>query len=364
MRCARASRAYKESLWLNHLLPYWISLDRVQRITLRLSKRQRAADMSKKTITGFYGAALLVMGLAVSAMPAYAGFQWVAPTDSGTYQLPAAPAASPSVATNRPEIISPVIISGDSQPLSPAPIYLTPAPDAKGKENTNLATATISVPAPAAGATVQGFASQIPLALALRQILPVGYNFSIDQDVSMDTLVSYKGGKPWRDTVGDMLATAGLAGREQGMTFTVSHVPMTVEADKGAIAPAPALSLSHSQNPALAMPYIAPVVAHDDVVPSFNVSSADGWAAERGDTLRKVLTEWCRRSNVELQWQAEYDYPVEASVHFSAGFEDAVRELLAGFDGARPQPIGELHANPGAGQKVLVVQARGNSYTN
>jgi hypothetical protein len=99
-------------------------------------------------------------------------------------------------------------------------------------------------------------------------------------------------------------------------------------------------------------------------IPSVNVNSAEGWTAERGDTLRKVLIDWCRHAGVELQWLAEYDYPIEASAHFNGGFEDAVRNLLAGFDSARPQPIGELHTNPNAGQKVLVVQARGNSYSN
>jgi hypothetical protein len=95
--------------------------------------------------------------------------------------------------------------------------------------------------------------------------------------------------------------------------------------------------------------------------PSANV---DGWTVQRGETLRKVLTAWCGKAGVELKWLAEYDYPVEASAHYNGGFEEAVRSLFAGFDGARPQPIGELHVNPRAGQDVLVVQARGNSYTN
>ena len=76
--------------------------------------------MPKKIISKFCVAAALVAGLAVSAMPAYAGFEWVAPNDGasnqqGSYAPPPAPAAS-----SVPEIISPVIISGDSrsQPLS------------------------------------------------------------------------------------------------------------------------------------------------------------------------------------------------------------------------------------------------------
>jgi hypothetical protein len=95
-----------------------------------------------------------------------------------------------------------------------------------------------------------------------------------------------------------------------------------------------------------------------------SASTTDEWRAERGETLRKVLTDWCARANVELQWMTEYDYPIEGSSHFSSGFEDAVRGLLAGFDSARPQPIGELHDSATAGQKVLVVQGRGNNYTN
>jgi hypothetical protein len=98
--------------------------------------------------------------------------------------------------------------------------------------------------------------------------------------------------------------------------------------------------------------------------PVVSAPFADGWSAGRGETLRKVLTGWCSRAGVELKWLAEYDYPIEATARFNGGFEDAVRSLLAGFDGARPQPFGELHANARAGQKVLVIQTRGNSYTN
>ena len=181
----------------------------------------------------------------------------------------------------------------------------------------------------------------------------------------MDTLVSYRGGQSWRETLGAMLTPVGLASHEQGTTLTVSRSSVhqtAVEANAG-VSTEPAIS------PAAHSSFLAPqstpmVEAPSTDVPSFNISSADGWSAERGDTLHKVLTEWCRRSNVELQWLAEYDYPIEGSTHFNASFEDAVRGLLAGFDQARPQPIGELHTNSIAGQKVLVVQVRGNNYTN
>ena len=315
--------------------------------------------MSNKIIPKFCGAVTLVAGLAISAMPAQAGFQWVAPTDGGSYQQPPV-VVSAAPAVMAPETISPVVISGDTQPASAAPTYLVPP--APASEKLSMASATIVVPA---GGVVQGFASQVPLALALRQILPVGYSFSIDQNVGMDTLVSYKGGKPWRDTLDEMLAPAGLVEHVQGSTVTIDRAaatPASVATDTEVSKETTVVPLSESPVIQSAVAYAAP--SAPPVVPSVNVTSVDGWSAERGETLHKVLTDWCHRSNVELQWLAEYDYPIGASVHFSDGFEDAVRGLLAGFDGARPQPIGELHTNTTAGQKVLVVQARGNNYTN
>jgi hypothetical protein len=337
--------------------------------------------MPNKIIAPFLDIAILALGLALVASPAYAGFQWVpsnggaetyAPPEASIYTAPPVPLqTAPQAATNAPEIISPVIISGDAKPVQATapsyqpsqPVVLTMAPSSpepapKEEARPDLATATISVSptpsvSPSVGAeVVQGFASNVPLALALRQVLPIGYSFSIDQGVDMDTLVSYKGGKPWGETLKSMLAPAGLVGREQGTVVTVSR----------AIAPVVSMSPSLPAQPRTIRPLS--VLVPPAEMPVVNVIPTEGWTADRGDTLRKVLTNWCHRSGTEIQWLAEYDYPIEASAHFSGGFEDAVRNLLAGFDGARPQPIGELHTNTGAGQMVLVVQARGNSYSN
>ena len=367
-------------------------------------QRQRATSMPNKTLTGTWGIAALVLGLAGTATPALAGFEWIAPSDGGTYQAPSVnayaapfPSSSSVSATMAPEVISPVIITGQPDstvPMPQAPAVAVPVPSipapaptfGKNSGKTSLANATISMaPASASSESVQGFASQIPLALALRQVLPAEYNFSIDQDVDMNTLVSYKGGKPWRDTLQGMLSTAGLVSNEQGTTVTIGRAnsgePSSVISSSSAPTVSPALMENASvTSPAPALPPLAParsvgqssylvppVTTEEPIfnpVPANPGLSGGSWAAERGETLRKVLTDWCRRSGIELQWQAEYDYPIDASARFNSSFEDAVRQLLAGFDGARPQPIGELHTNPGAGQMVLVVQARGNSYTN
>ncbi len=307
--------------------------------------------MPNKILPLSSGAITFALCLAFWAAPAHAGFQWVAPNEGATTNPPAMESynLAPTTTYNGPEAVSPLVISGSAESRKKA--AETPVESSK----IDLSTATITAPASSErsiGAPVQGFATQVPLALALRQLLPSGYSFSIDQGIDIDTLVSYKGGKPWEETLKTMLASVGLTDHRQGTVVTISRADI----------PAPAVERKQTVAPAAApkaMVYSAPTPS-----PMANITSADGWTADRGDTLHKVLTNWCSRAGVELKWLAEYDYPIEASAHFRGGFEDAVRNLLAGFDGARPQPIGELHANSSARQRVLVIQVRGNSYSN
>lgn len=301
--------------------------------------------------------------------PALAGFQWIAPNDSASAPpmgaLPNQPSSATTLAppqgASTPEIISPLVIGGNPQPLPPTPAMQI-----------------------ADNAPVVGFAKSVPLPVALRQILPAGYAFSIDQDVDMGTLVSFQGGRGWRETLRDALAPSGLTMREQGQMVAVgfsraaapvaaSPAPVPAptsaptltpapvyqtgtepknlgvpEGESAVIAPLPGQTFQPS--PALSQPAISPAPVLNEV-----------WTAERGQMLHKILEDWCRRANVEFDWLSEYDYPLQASVSFPGNFENATRSLLGGFEGAHPQPTAELHSNPDMGQMVLVVRTRGNT---
>lgn len=86
------------------------------------------------------------------------------------------------------------------------------------------------------------------------------------------------------------------------------------------------------------------------------------WDAKAGQTLREVVTTWADRAGVEVNWQSEYDYPVQASLSYAGTFEEAVRTMLYGFKDATPQPIGRLHVNNQMGQQALLITTRGNVY--
>lgn len=332
--------------------------------------------------------AVLAFGLCFASSPSYAGFQWVAPTAPMIVEAPAVsmpapqPAPAPLVitapqATMSPEPIAPVIIGGDSGVMSSAnstapassgvpsvgtvnstPVvsggsapstttYLAPPPD-------KMSTLSVS-PSVSGGDAVRGFANQVPLAVALRQILPAGYGFSVDPDVDLGVLISFQGGKSWRETLQDALEPAGLVMREQGQMVSVGH---------GVIRPThePVVLSSMPSPQAISVPpgelATLPMVASDPRSPL-----VEQWSAERGDNLHKVIQNWAKRAGVEVNWLAEYDYPLQASFNVTGTFEEAIRILLTGFQEAHPQPVAELHNNPGVGQKVLVVQTRGNSYS-
>lgn len=300
---------------------------------------------------------LLACGLVCAASPAYAGFQWIAPS------APAAPAETVQIAPALP-----------SAPLAPQVIEArTPLPPIKGLEEKK--------PASSAEKPVLGFADNIPLSVALRQVLPQEIGFSVAKDVSLGTLVSWKGGAPWRDVLKTMLIPAGLVFEEQGSLVHVVHATEAqVKAAAGmpaapahtlpAVPPSaggmPALSAEPGKPMALVPPAAgaAPVPAASVVTPSAAEENKtfSTWAGNKGDTLQRVLEDWCKRANVEINWQAEYDYPLQASVSFAGSFEEAVRNLLTGFQEAKPQPVGFLYNSQTAGQTVLVVQVRGNNY--
>jgi hypothetical protein len=346
----------------------------------------------------------VVTGFSLIAVPAKAGFQWVAPAESAQPPVSATPnypsmsneapppslTPAPAVPVTQSAPISVTPLAGEGSEISPIVIEGTPMPSssqpapAMNQQNASLGSLP-SMP----DTTVQGFANNVPLAVALREVLPPGYGFSIDQDVDLGTLVSFQGGRPWRDTLQSMLSPAGLEMREQNQMVAIGRVGsgrqgQMISSNGGEMAASPPPSTPQPLSPAVNPPqqqisvagphpaWVQPTVkipqpVAPPQVASSRLSSAgvvDTWTATRGDTLHKTLQEWSRRAGTEFEWLAEYDYPLQASISYTGTYEDAVRSLLSGFEDAHPQPVAELHANPGAGQMVLVIQTRGNSYAD
>ncbi len=79
--------------------------------------------------------------------------------------------------------------------------------------------------------TVQGFADQVPLTVALRQVLPRGTSFRINNDVDTKTPVSWRGGGNWQQTLDAMLANAGLQASYTQGSVVVQRGAMVMDAN-------------------------------------------------------------------------------------------------------------------------------------
>ncbi len=394
-------------------------------------------------LTGLHiGAGTFLFCALMAAPSAQAGFQWVPADNVGTSPAPAPalPLPTPSTPDFAPKIIEGPAPSTLVAP-APAPTLAPAAPTVSAAPKTLPTLPSEPLPAPVTSRTfeplpvpeasaqppaekesvVRGFANNVPLSVALRQVLPPDYGFSVGQDVSLGTLVSWRGGAPWREVLKSMLLPAGLASKEEGQMIQIVPAKESSAASEGLFAPplklgpeakiAPLkepsplqiedLPVSGKAEPAFVpeepklaplaplppaqpvpsrgsvpasegrtMGYLnppasiqpLPVRANAPLALSGQTEAFDVWSGEKGETLRGLLEKWCARAGVDLSWQSEYDYPLQARVAFSGSFEEAVRALLSGFQEAKPQPVGRLHQNQAVGQTVLVVQPRGNDY--
>ncbi|MDH5722452.1 MAG: TcpQ domain-containing protein [Alphaproteobacteria bacterium] len=76
-------------------------------------------------------------------------------------------------------------------------------PEAKAEKIVWSATETFDV--------IEGFGSDMPLVLALRQIVPSKYAYSIGKDINLGQKVSWEGEKPWNDVLTSTLTPIGIS---------------------------------------------------------------------------------------------------------------------------------------------------------
>lgn len=179
---------------------------------------------------GFAYSRLLLASVAATVLfagSADAGFEWKGP--SAPPAAVAAPASNASNAYPEPVIMwdgntdgmpaqkigaveaVPMASSVPSSMPPSGPVELAPS-SAVLLPKTDV-TPVVSPVAPAAladgGDVVTGFGSDLPLAIALQQIAPVGYQFSFGVGVNPGTAVSWEGGKPWKTVLNETLSARG-----------------------------------------------------------------------------------------------------------------------------------------------------------
>lgn len=228
-------------------------------------------------MTGMKAKSIAVLGIVagLAGQPALAGFEWNAPapapaaTPSALLQEPAVAAPAPAVfseplapifAPPAPPPV-PAVTAGSGLVINPYPEapfdpaqddpfllgqdggFTTPAAPARPAAVPSPRAASLTdLPMPGAGAAVgrsrkglplsaplnpvvyedvQGFARDIPLAIALSQVVPADYTYTFAPDVNPGIAVSWQGGVAWDKVLQSMLAPAGLGSSIRGRTVYV-----------------------------------------------------------------------------------------------------------------------------------------------
>lgn len=309
----------------------------------------------------------LITGFAIA--PAYAGFEWnpppvraaKAPASAQTPSNmpsdvggPLTPMPGESLMPAKVEPVTEADIMDNGTPVPPVTSVSTqPGMRSIGNEPQNLTGQNIdenalpvpgemaSAPAPESNAVVEGFGKDIPLAVALRQIVPSSYNVNYDAGVDQGKPVTWNGGKAWNEVASEMLARRKLHATASGNMITISEGVGADLLPVYAAAPAPAPVIADAASPS--------------GKPTIDMNLQKRWAAQPGQGLRETLQNWSGQANVELAWQSDKDLPINNAFSYDGTFDQAVDALLSSYTGDANEPHGKLYPNLPEGPSVLVI---------
>lgn len=84
------------------------------------------------------------------------------------------------------------------------------------------------------------------------------------------------------------------------------------------------------------------------------------WQAEKGDSLKNVLSTWSDSAGVELYWVSAEDYVLPEAIRLHGNYTEALSSLLSSYGDLAKRPQGRLHPNLPTGPSVLIIEPAQN----
>lgn len=206
--------------------PFTSEMDAINRAMM-----EEAGVLNPVPLGGGYSTGMKV------ASPAAVAAEPLSPPTSvvPSYQAPAAvPPMNMAAASDMTPMlggeVAPLPVMSQLVPPSYAPAYIPPsapvpplrpasmagAPRMNGQPQVAMAAPMAALPpyppssAPQGFSEAVGFGRDLPLALALSQVIPPEYALSFETGVNAGANVSWEGGKPWNQVLQEMLTPLGL----------------------------------------------------------------------------------------------------------------------------------------------------------
>ncbi len=192
---------------------------------------------------------------------------------------------------------------------------------------------------PVADASIlEGFGRDVPLALALQQIVPQGYAYAIAPNVNGGVSLTWTGGKSWIEELNQALAVHGYAATVRGRTLLI-NAPESI----AAFPASPMMDEVFNKT--------KPV----DIIKA-DIQETRIWQAQPGDSLRRILSDWSKSTGVTLYWPDESDYVLTKSIRVNGTYAEAIDAVLTSLSALEPRPTAKLHVKNGSSGPVLAIQ--------
>lgn len=224
-------------------------------------------------------------------------------------------------------VISSAPVSVEPKPALDAPIVSTPASS------------------PVMYGAIDGFGKNIPLSLALEQVVPKDYTLVYAAKPDLNTIVSWTGGRSWNAVLSDMLYAHGFRAVITDKTVKIVSASSVPEEK---VVPTKPVKEAAVTTPAPKAPA---------TTATFDATKVDIFSARAGESVQDVLAKWTAQSNVQLYWQADQTYTLKQPVSFNSTFPRAVEQLLNIFHDQAGRPIAKLHPNAPQGPAVLAIES-------
>ncbi len=285
----------------------------------------------------------------------------------------------------------------DSARTVPESEILQINPFPSGTDNTMPVTPIEEAAAPSeAVEDAVGFGTDMPLALALQQIAPAGYAFSFGEDINPGAKVSWTGGKAWTEVMQDMIAPLDLQASVRGKAILIHNQKQSfvapvaepaievanadVEPSAGKNATEPPMALDKEEAPEIRRsiihdPGMAPQEQPKETLsaieelpapvppaPSAPEKQSGIWEAEKGDSLKQTLSNWSKKGDFALEWNALHDYTLQSDILVAGKVDRALKTLLVNGIDSEKGPMLTYVNNPGnTNAAKLVIDDRKNS---
>jgi len=179
-----------------------------------------------------------------------------------------------------------------------------------------------------------GWAKDLPLSLALRQVIPA--EFSIKENgVSLNRNVSWGGDRPWDEVLSSLANTGDFVAHIDWNSKEVSLAPRLGEAAR----PAPSSSVAVAA-PSAPFRSTSMTISERAPQPTFVAAQrpiappAATWTLEPSMSLRENVEQWGKKAGWTIIWEGA-DYPIAAKASFSGDFaspEGPLARLIEAYE--------------------------------